>query len=706
MTKSQRIGARLGLIMVGAAMVFGAAPVGAQTGNPSLDSPGQALSRNLRSLAENPKSLGALLGAGKAALELGDPQAAITFFGRAEEQAPRDGRIKMWLGASLVQLGQAQGALKFFAEAVSLGAPETEVAGARGLAYDLLGDTRRAQRDYRMALQARPNAEVSRHLALSLAISGEREPALLAIDDQLLIRDRAAERTKAFVLALTGDAAGAARAVQASMPAQSAALSPFLERLPALSPSERALAVHLGHFPSHARNIPAPRPNAYASATPSSTTRAGAPDPRQSALGSRTAAAPKTVAPARTPQRQVAAATPQRSPAPAAAAPKPRTETAERTQPSRIDSSSPWAWSRGSLQTRRSEPAPRTAAPKPAGQQASVQAPRTGTVPASPVQQSAAAVTPAPQAQAQPQPLAAVTVASAAPQPQVQSPLAIASVAQQQPSFVATPAAQVPVQTAAAAPAPVVQPPVQTALAAPVPQALKQMADAASAVSQAAAMPGFALTAAAQPSGQQQPVSELASVEAPPPAPAPVEERGASRLAGIASLIATLPETAPEMPAAEPVAKPTPAPVKPTVAAATKELPAPAKPAAVVAKKEAPAKAVAKKEVPPAAAKKEVAAKKPAAPAEPKRIWVQVAGGADKAALPREFTRLKSKAPKVMAGQTAWTTPLKATNRLLVGPFKSDGDAQAFVNELKKADLSGFAWTSEAGQKIEKLAAK
>jgi hypothetical protein len=185
-----------------------------------------------------------------------------------------------------------------------------------------------------------------------------------------------------------------------------------------------------------------------------------------------------------------------------------------------------------------------------------------------------------------------------------------------------------------------------------------------------------------------------------------VEERGASRLAGIASLIATLPETAPETPAAEPVAKPTPAPVKPTVAAATKELPAPAKPAAVVAKKEAPAKAVAKKEVPPAAAKKEVAAKKPAAPAEPKRIWVQVAGGADKAALPREFTWLKSKAPKVMAGQTAWTTPLKATNRLLVGPFKSDGDAQAFVNELKKADLSGFAWTSEAGQKIEKLAAK
>jgi hypothetical protein len=100
------------------------------------------------------------------------------------------------------------------------------------------------------------------------------------------------------------------------------------------------------------------------------------------------------------------------------------------------------------------------------------------------------------------------------------------------------------------------------------------------------------------------------------------------------------------------------------------------------------------------------AAKKPAAPAEPSRVWVQVAGGADKAALPREFTQLKTKAPKLLAARTAWTTPLKATNRLLVGPFKTDKEAQDFVNELKKADLTGFAWTSEAGQKIEKLSAK
>jgi hypothetical protein len=233
-------------------------------------------------------------------------------------------------------------------------------------------------------------------------------------------------------------------------------------------------------------------------------------------------------------------------------------------------------------------------------------------------------------------------------------------------------------------------------------------------------MPGFSLSAG-QASAPQQPTSELTSVqEAPPPASGAGDQRGASRLAGIASVIAALPEMAPveerttapqpARSAVAPAVKPLAKPAAPALAAAKKEAPA-----SVVAKKEAPATVVAKKEGPaaakkpaPAVAKKEApaAAKKPTAPAEPSRVWVQVAGGADKAALPREFSRLKTKVPKLLAARTAWTTPLKATNRLLVGPFKTAEEAQDFVNELKKADLTGFAWTSEAGQKIEKLAAK
>jgi hypothetical protein len=94
------------------------------------------------------------------------------------------------------------------------------------------------------------------------------------------------------------------------------------------------------------------------------------------------------------------------------------------------------------------------------------------------------------------------------------------------------------------------------------------------------------------------------------------------------------------------------------------------------------------------------------APVEPSRVWVQVAGGADKGALPREYARLKSKAPRLLGSRPAWTTPLNATNRLLVGPFASTKEAQAFVNQLKAEQMSGFAWTSAAGQKVEKLPAK
>lgn len=109
-----------------------------------------------------------------------------------------------------------------------------------------------------------------------------------------------------------------------------------------------------------------------------------------------------------------------------------------------------------------------------------------------------------------------------------------------------------------------------------------------------------------------------------------------------------------------------------------------------------------------AAAKKEETAKKAAKP-EPKapsRIWVQIAGGADRAALPREYARMKEKAPKLLAARSAWTTPLRFTNRLLVGPFKSEEEAQDLVNELNKQGFSAFTWTSPAGQEIEKLAVK
>ncbi|MCE3544595.1 SPOR domain-containing protein, partial [Escherichia coli] len=65
----------------------------------------------------------------------------------------------------------------------------------------------------------------------------------------------------------------------------------------------------------------------------------------------------------------------------------------------------------------------------------------------------------------------------------------------------------------------------------------------------------------------------------------------------------------------------------------------------------------------------------------------------------------KAKAP-ALAGKSGWKTPLRATNRVLTGPFKTDAEARAFVNTLTKAGIGAFTFTSDAGQVVEKLSSK
>lgn len=90
--------------------------------------------------------------------------------------------------------------------------------------------------------------------------------------------------------------------------------------------------------------------------------------------------------------------------------------------------------------------------------------------------------------------------------------------------------------------------------------------------------------------------------------------------------------------------------------------------------------------------------------ADPARWWAQVASGARVADLDTDWRRLASKSPTAFRGKAAWTMPLRATNRLLAGPFKTQQEAQGFVNIIGKDGLSAFAWQSEAGQAVARLA--
>jgi len=229
--------------------------------SPYNETPAAALARYVRALADNPKDFQALIGAGRAALELGDTQAAAGFFARADDVNPRSPLPQAGMGAVQVAKGEARAALPYFTRAQQLGAPAAMLGCDRGLAYDLLGQQAQAQADYRAALSGLDADEVRRRLALSLAISGDQAGALAVLAPLMAKRDPGAARARAFVLALTGDPNGAMVAIDAAMPGSWARVAPFLQRLPGLPAGEKAAAVNLGIFPDSSQI-------AYAYATP------------------------------------------------------------------------------------------------------------------------------------------------------------------------------------------------------------------------------------------------------------------------------------------------------------------------------------------------------------------------------------------------------------------------------------------------------
>ena len=213
------------------------------------ESSAAALARNVRTLASAPKDFGALIAAGKAALELGDTQAAAGFFARADEVNPRSPLPQAGMGAVSVANGEASAAMPYFGRATQLGASLSQIASDRGLAFDLLGQQKQAQADYRAALNGPDATEARRRLALSLAISGDKAGALQALAPLAAKGDAAAGRVRAFVLALSGDSGGAMTAINAAMPGSWSRVSPLLQRLAALAPGQKAAAVNLGIFP-------------------------------------------------------------------------------------------------------------------------------------------------------------------------------------------------------------------------------------------------------------------------------------------------------------------------------------------------------------------------------------------------------------------------------------------------------------------------
>lgn len=238
---------------IAAALLVAAAPgAWAQEIVQALPPPAQEdLNDALRRLSRNPESVPALVAAGRASLELGDDDAALGFFSRAQAVAPEDGRVLAGLALVAVRRGEAVKALQLFRNAEAAGEHMAPYAAERGLAYDLVGRNDRAQRLYRLALSQEENPEVIRRLALSYAIAGNADASEATLLPLLQRQDRAAYRTRAFALAIRGREEEAIAIAETMLPPRlSARLAPYLRYMPRLTRAQQAAAANLGRFPA------------------------------------------------------------------------------------------------------------------------------------------------------------------------------------------------------------------------------------------------------------------------------------------------------------------------------------------------------------------------------------------------------------------------------------------------------------------------
>lgn len=751
-----------------------------------------ALAAQMRVLGADPKNVPALIEAGELALKLGDPTAAARFFGRAERLDPRNARLKAGEASALVHLERPGEALRLFQEALDLGADPVSFAAEQALALDLVGQQTRAQRAYRTALKAGRDDETERRYALSLGISGQREAALEQIDAQLRRSDRAAWRVRAFVLAMTGDLAGANRIAAATLPPTMASgLEPFFDRLGGLGPVDRAFAVHFGEVsptperiadarlapvfsPLPAQRVAVAEPvrplsasdraqpadkrrrrdtprsvEAVALAQPPAValaaTRLPRPAPRDDAAA--TSAKPAAAVPVA--ETAVVTASNAGRGAEAAALPAAVEGVAERRAPAVLGSPAPDA----AVATGRPTATATVAAPVVAINRPAAPEPEAAAVSQGGASQAVALLRPAPAPVAaqppQPAPDAATNgaVAARAALPEAEAAErgetpaeAGTGIAAASPGVAVStspePTSSQPTVPTASATASATESTASPVAAAPISEAASPAAEPASQA--AAASPESSPAVRRRPvavasedsllariiAGIGVPASELgigpvrppvvagargAADRAAPPAEPPVappadDDAASARRAALDKAAAVRAAEAKRR--ADTKSSDKAAAAKLAADKATADKTATDKKAAdkKLADKAATDKKAADKKLADKQASDKQAADTKLGKANPSRVWVQVSGGANVRDLPKAWAALLTKAP-ALKGKSAWTTPLRFTNRLLTGPFGSQAEAQGFVNTLATSGVSGFVFTSDKGQAIARVAA-
>ncbi len=637
---------------------------------PSLQS--YQLNTALTRLSANPRDVSALLDAGNAALTLGDNDAALGFFGRADQLSPGDPRVKTALASALVKNEDPFAAIPLFDAAERAGARDGSLAGDRGLAYDLVGDNLSAQRYYRQALaSASSNDEIVRRLALSLAIAGDRKGSEATLLTQLRRNEPAAWRTRAFVLAILGDTEEAVKIATGTMPRDlSGAMVPYLRYMGRLTPAQQAAAANFGHFPRAAQ--------------------IGRDDPRvarYAALNPRRAATP--------PVALAVKSDPSGKKGKNDRVERRRERVQEREFGTKVLDRSQVVETRPAA-TLASKPAVALPLPAPTP---------TASVRSSPPVRVAAATAlpvtfPPPQAY---RPAIAAPSSTSSPPPAPATGPAFASLSLK-PVVVMPPMTPGPSPVATLTIAGPSQASIALATAAAAASNLDLARRAQQTGGELALARGSAVPPATKPTPTPTPATTApALVPSGPSAPEPRRD--------LAAAFSDFRPPADEQRAAAAVdISKLPSRTKKTVLADERG-PIPDAPAGTrrIAAADPAISTALKKGIDPKTGKPIKALDKSAklvVPSHPSRIWVQLGVGRDKGALGFDWRKLGKAQADLFKGRKPWTTPWGQTNRLLAGPFETQAAAQAFLKEARKKDADAFVWTSPAGQAVDALAVK
>ncbi|WP_448501533.1 SPOR domain-containing protein [Sphingomonas sp.] len=595
-------------------------------------------------------------------------QLAITM--KALGTNPRDLAALIRAGELSAQLDDGPAAMQFFARAEKIAPSDPRIAAGRARALVRMGRPGEALRGFARAEAAGlAPAGYAGDRGLAYDLTGQTRHAQMEYARALAAgEDDEVRRRYAISLAISGDAEGAA-----------AMLDPQLRQRDRAGWRARALTLAIGGELAAAEKVAVDMMPGFGTAyIPLFRRLSEIRDPADRAFAAHLGEF--TRSPARMADATMAPppppiATPVAPVRLAQAAPAAQPQPSQRGEPSRrsgrerpvraaaapaSERFDPLARSRRTETARSAAPAARPAAVVPASARTSI----ARVEPSTPAMATPSSPTPAPA-----EPLVVATTAPVLPSGGVvpgQSPVTVAQVAP-----------PLPARVEAVTPAPMTPPP------APAPAATVAAPTASLQSPPVAARPAFSAPVTGK---------GVAAASSTSPAEPTREPSGSEILAAIVSRIAV------------PASELDVAPIAPSVLSAPRAAAPEPVAASSVGRESAKPVAARREEAPKAAVKpapKPKAVPKP--PAEPARHWVQVAGGARVADLPKAWSTVVAKAPALLKSRGAWTTPLRATNRLLTGPFDSASEAQQFVNKLAGQGVSAFPFTSEAGQKVEKL---